>query len=67
MTNLSDLLPSGGGAKEARAIASGTLSTGQTVALLSNGQIEAVSETTVTASLGSEAQLPTIVTGKKIR
>ena len=56
MTNLSDLLPSGGGAKEATAIASGTLSNGQTVALLSNGQVEAVSETTATASLGSEAQ-----------
>ena len=57
MTNLSDLLPSGGGAKEATAIASGTLSTGQTVALLSNGQIEAVSETTLTASLGNVQSL----------
>lgn len=59
MTNLSDLLPSGGGAKEATAIASGTLSTGQTVALLSNGQIEAVSETTATASLGNVQSLGT--------
>ena len=63
MTNLSDLLPSGGGAKEATAIASGTLSTGQTVALLSNGQLEAVGETTTTASLGSEAQFSPDVAG----
>ena len=63
MTNLSDLLPSGGGAKEATAIASGTLSNGQTVALLSNGQVEAVSETTATASLGSEAQFSPDISG----
>ena len=63
MTNLSDLLPSGGGAKEATAIASGTLSTGQTVALLSNGQVEAVGETAVTASLGSEVQFSPDVSG----
>ena len=63
MTNLSDLLPSGGGAKEATAIASGTLSNGQTVALLSNGQVEAVSETTVTASLGSEVQFSPDISG----
>lgn len=63
MTNLSDLLPSGGGAKEATAIASGTLSNGQTVALLSNGQVEAVSETTATASLGSEVQFSPDISG----
>lgn len=66
MTNLSDLLPSGGGAKEATAIASGTLSTGQTVALLSNGQIEAVSETTLTASLGNVNSLGTYGTRVQI-
>ena len=59
MTNLSDLLPSGGGAKEATAIASGTLPSGQTVALLSNGQIEAVGENTATASLGNVNSLGT--------
>ena len=48
MTNLSDLLHAGGSAKEATAIAFGTLSTGQTVALRSDGKVEAVSETTVT-------------------
>ncbi len=63
MTNLSDLLPSGGGAKEATAVASGTLSTGQTVSLLSNGQIEATSETTATASLGSEVDFSPDVGG----
>ena len=45
MTNLSDLLPSGGSAKEATAIASGTLSNGQTVALRSDGKVEAITQT----------------------
>lgn len=63
MSNLSDLLPAGAGAKEATAIASGTLSNGQTVALLSNGQVEAVSETTAAASLGTEAQFSPDVAG----
>ena len=42
MTNLSELLPSGGGAKEFDAIASGTLPSGQTVILKSDGKVEAV-------------------------
>jgi len=63
MSNLSDLLPAGAAAKEATAIASGTLSNGQTVALLSNGQVEAVSETTTTASLGSEVQFSPDISG----
>ena len=45
MTNLSELLPSGGGAKEFSAIASGTLPSGQTVALKSDGKVEAVGTT----------------------
>ena len=49
MTNLSDLLPSGGGAKEATAIAFGTLSTGQTVALRSDGKVEAIAQTSQAA------------------
>ena len=42
MTNLSELLPSGGGAKEFEAVASGTLPSGQTVILKSDGKVEAV-------------------------
>ena len=42
MTKLSELLPSGGGAKEFSAVASGTLSSGQTIGLKSNGTVEAI-------------------------
>lgn len=59
MTNLSELLPSGGGAKEFSAVASGTLASGQTIVLKSNGQIEAVGETNITASLGTVNSLGT--------
>ena len=53
MTNLSDLLPAGGSAKEATAIASGNIATGQTIVLKSNGQIEAVGETQISEGFGS--------------
>ena len=42
MTNLSELLPSGGGAKEFNAVASGTLASGQTVGINSDGTVSAV-------------------------
>jgi len=42
MSNLSELLPAGAGAKSAKFVASGTLASGVTVALKSNGQVEAV-------------------------
>jgi len=42
VTNLSELLPSGGGAKEFDAVASGTLPNGQTVILKADGKVEAV-------------------------
>jgi hypothetical protein len=42
VTNLSELLPSGGGAKEFDAVASGTLPNGQTVILKSDGKVAAV-------------------------
>ena len=45
MSNLSELLPAGAGAKSADFVASGTLASGQTVILKSNGQVEAVSAT----------------------
>jgi len=51
VTNLSELLPSGGGAKEFDAVASGTLASGQVVILKSDGKVEAVS--TDPASLGT--------------
>ena len=53
MSNLSDLLPAGGGAKVITATASGNLATGQTVALQSNGTIKAVEQTSVSATAGS--------------
>jgi len=55
MSNLSELLPAGGGAKEFSAVASGALSNGQTVALKTDGTVEAVGETTIApeAPIGS--------------
>ena len=52
MSNLSELLPAGAGAKSATFVASGTLASGVTVALKSNGQVEAVGLTP--AALGAE-------------
>ena len=42
MSNLSELLPSGGGQNVGSFVASGTLSNGQTVALKTDGKVEAV-------------------------
>ena len=42
MSNLSDLLPAGAGGKQVNFVASGTLPSGQTVALKTNGQVEAI-------------------------
>ena len=53
MSNLSDLLPAGGGAKVITATASGNLSTGQTVILQSDGTVKAVEQTAVSNSVGS--------------
>lgn len=47
MSNLSELLPAGAGAKSADFVASGTLGSGVTVALKSDGTVEAAGETTV--------------------
>ena len=46
MSNLSDLLPSGGGSKTAEFVASGTLPNGQSVILNANGTITAVGQST---------------------
>jgi hypothetical protein len=44
MSNLSELLPTGGGQNAVDFVASGTLSSGQTVVLRSDGKVEAVAE-----------------------
>jgi len=53
MSNLSELLPTGGGQNAVDFVASGTLSSGQVVVLRSDGTVEAVSG--VAQALGSEA------------
>ena len=53
MTNLSELLPSGGGAKEFEAVASGTLPNGQAVIMRSDGKVEAVGPSGGGVSLGT--------------
>lgn len=56
MSNLSELLPTGGGQNAVDFVASGTLSSGQTVALKSDGTVVAISAT------GSPQELGTPVT-----
>lgn len=58
MSNLSELLPAGGAAKEFEAVASGTLANGQTVALNSDGTVSAVgfSSTSISQNVGTETQ-----------
>jgi len=53
MSNLSELIPAGSGAKVAEFVASGTLASGQTVVLRSDGKVEAVSG--VAQTVGSAA------------
>lgn len=54
MSNLSELLPAGAGAKSAEFVASGTLGSGVTVALNSDGTVEAISATANPESLGAK-------------
>ena len=53
MSNLSELLPAGAGAKSASFVASGTLGSGVTVGLNSDGTVEAVAITGAAGSIGS--------------
>ena len=53
MSNLSDLLPTGGGQNAVDFVASGTLGSGQTVVLNSNGTVSVISA--ISQSLGSPA------------
>ena len=55
MSNLSELLPAGAGAKSAEFVASGTLSNGVAVGLKSDGEIEVIAETNNVETLGSAA------------
>lgn len=64
MSNLSELLPTGGGQNAVDFVASGTLSSGQTVALRSDGKVEAVSGTAATASVGSLAVASSTIGGQ---
>jgi len=57
MSNLSELLPAGGAAKEFEPTASGTLLSGQAVILNSNGTVS--SATAAAASMGTSADLGT--------
>ena len=62
MSNLSELLPTGGGQNAVNFVASGTLSSGQTVALKSDGTVEAVTETfDPTISLGTPVSFHTSI------
>jgi len=54
MSNLSDLLPSGGGGKQVDFVASGTLGSGQTVVLNSNGTVSVVAETSTPQAIGTK-------------
>ena len=47
MSNLTDLLPAGAGGKQVDFVASGTLSSGQTVILKTDGTVEAAQEITI--------------------
>ena len=51
MSNLTDLLPAGAGGKQVSFVASGTLSSGQTVALKADGTVEAVAETAISQDI----------------
>ena len=59
MSNLSELLPAGAGAKSAEFVASGTLGSGVTVALKSDGTVEAVGITAISQSTTSPASFYT--------
>ena len=57
MSNLTDLLPAGAGGKQVDFVASGTLSSGQTVVLKTDGTVEAVAESSISESVGSKTTI----------
>lgn len=56
MSNLSELLPSGGGQNAVDFVASGTLPNGKPVILKANGQVEVVAPTTVAQDIPSSSE-----------
>ena len=54
MSNLTDLLPAGAGGKQVDFVASGTIGNGVTVALKTDGTVEAISATANPESLGAK-------------
>ena len=54
MSKLSELLPTGGGQNAVDFVASGTLSSGQTVILNADGTVEAVAEINISAAIGTK-------------
>jgi len=59
MSNLTDLLPAGAGGKQVSFVASGTLSSGQTVALNSDGTVSVAAQSTITTSIGTPTEYDT--------
>jgi hypothetical protein len=56
MTTLSELLPAGGGGNEVEFVASGTLPNGSRVGLKTNGQVEVISESTISQAIPSGSE-----------
>ena len=54
MSNLSELLPTGGGQNAVDFVATGNLASGQAVVLKTDGTVEAITETVIPASVGTE-------------
>ena len=55
MSNLTDLLPSGAGGKQVDFVATGTLASGQAVALKADGTVEPIVETSLSQTFGTPA------------
>ena len=64
MGTLSELLPSGGNQNEVEFVASGTLPNGKPVILKTNGQVEAVVQTTLSESIPAAAEVTFNSTGE---
>jgi len=60
MSNLSELLPAGGAAKEFEVVASGTLPNGKPVVMKSDGTVEVVAESVVSGGDGITAGTPVV-------
>ena len=59
MSNLSDLLPAGGGQNAEKFTATGTLPSGQAVALKADGTVEAVGPTPISENVGTASAFAT--------